>query len=100
MPTNTGTLVLTRNEKKTEARRAVPLALQCAASRTVRADGDAVDMYERVVRIIRHYGFSSFPLDRRDIALAIQKLHKQGVVRVRHYGPEFERRHSVTLLRT
>lgn len=95
----TEALALTRREKKHEARKAVQYALRCAMNGTVRANGDVDDVHAKCMHIIHHYGFSCFPLDRRDVALAIQWLHARKVVRVRHYGPEFERSHLVTLLR-
>lgn len=92
------TVVLSRRDKKEEARRAVQLALRVASHGTVRVEGEEHDLHAKILEIIRHYGFSAFPLDRRDVTLAIGWLHEYGKVRVSHHGYFMARTHVVTLL--
>ncbi len=90
---------LTKREKRHEARRAVLFAMQIATDCTVRAEGEEADLCKKVLGIIEHYGFSAFPLDERDVVLALWALHAQRKVQVGHLGLHCEREHVVTLIR-
>lgn len=103
MPAESSTVAsqsrLTRRQKRWEARRATTAALECVNGNSLRVNGLESDLCRQIAGIIRHYHFSPFPLDYRDVALALRWLHAHGKVRVRHTGPEYERTHAVTLVR-
>lgn len=88
----------TRREKASKTRDAVLVVGPKLGTKDRTSEGLYSDITHRIAEKINSSGLCDFPVEERDVVLALQKLHAEGLVKVAHYDPDDRPLHSVTFL--